>query len=144
MMVFSVVFAGCGQGSEYEGKWVSLIRSDWDGTKIVQKLDIKKNGDNYIITPTTEQYKDTGKTVGEMGKKATWSVDSEKPISATLKDGRLQIDMFFNLTFVKNDGTLLGSRGEIYKKETPEELTKLKEEATSTFKQKYPKMTISD
>jgi virulence-associated protein VagC len=144
IMIFSSIITGCGQGSEYEGKWVSIIKSDWDGTKVVQKLDIKKNGENYIITPTTEQYRDTGKTVGEMGKKAIWNSVTEKPISATLKDGRLVIDMFSNFTFVKNDGTILGSRGETYKKETSEEFTKLKAEATAKFKEKHPNMTINE
>lgn len=144
MVVLTGIMAGCGQGSEYEGKWVAAVKSDWDGSKIVVKLDIKKNGENYIINSAAEQYRDTAKIVGEAGKKAAWSVSEGKPVSATLKDGKLAIDPFRAFTFIKADGTILGPNGEVYKKETVEEVKKLKQEATATFKEKNPKMIIEE
>lgn len=133
---------GCSQNNNYEGKWVTSIKSKWDGTKSVVRLDIKKNGDNFIINPETEMYKDTGKTIGEMGKNAAWASVKGTSASATLKDGKLMLNPYEGFTYVKNDGTLLGANGEIYKKETPDELNQLKKDATEVFKQIKPQMTL--
>lgn len=134
--------AGCSQGNKFEGKWITSVRSMWDGARHVERLDIKKNGKTYIINPSTEMFKDTGKTIGEMGKKAVWSTDNGTPLSATPQEEKLMINPLVGLTYVKNDGTLLGPNGEVYKKETPEELNKLKKEAAEVFKQIKPQMSI--
>lgn len=133
---------GCSSKNSYEGKWVTSIRSNFDGTKSVVKLEIKNNGDNFIINPETEMYKDTGKTLGEMGKKAAWVSEKGATVSATLKDGKLMLNPSVGFTYVKNDGTLLGASGEVYKKETPEELNQLKKDATETFKKIKPQMAV--
>ncbi|CVK21651.1 hypothetical protein [Sporomusa sphaeroides] len=138
------ILTGCGQGNEYEGKWITSVASNWDGAKILRKLEIRKNGENYILNLSIEEYKDTGKTLGQMGKRAAWKTVSATPISATLKDGKLIIDSSTAFTYIKSDGTILGPKGEIYKKETTEEYNRLKSESAAVFKQKYPKVIIEE
>ena len=144
MAILMIYIAGCGTNASYEGKWIASAKSTWDGTIEVQKLDIKKNGDNYIITASTDKYKDVGKTFDESGKTAAWEIGKpQQPVSATLsKDGKLIINPFASLTYVKDSNSILGINGENFKRETQEELEKLKKEAAESFLKRYPKMTI--
>lgn len=138
LIVFTGIFTGCSNSeNQYEGKWVSITKNDWDSTNTINKMEIKKNGENYIINTSKERYKDTGP-------KTIWSVVSEKPINATLKDEKLVLNPSIVLTFIKSDKTILGPKGELYKKETPEELDRLKKETMDQYKKQFPKETIEE
>lgn len=142
LLVLTGLIAGCGSpGSEYEGKWVASVKSMFDSTILAEKMEIKKNEQNYIINFSTEHYSNIGKG------KAAWTKFEKmgpKTISATLKDGRLVAGPLASYTFVKNDGTILGPNGEVYKKESPEELNRVKKEATEVYKKRYPQITIEE
>jgi hypothetical protein len=143
VIMMAGAMAGCSKGgSEYEGKWSTSIRSDWDGTTSIERLDTTRNGENFIIKTSREQYEDTGVTIGEKGKKAAWKASAVTPVSATLKDGKLMISPVVGLTFVKSDGTILGPRGEIYTKDTPENYAQRKTAATETYKKLKPRMVV--
>ena len=138
MLLVVVILSGCG-GPQYEGKWLGSTKSDWDGTTEVQKLDIKKNGENYIITFATERFVPVGKI---MDFKVTWKEQQSQPVSAILKDGKLVVDPYRSYTLVKDTGTILGPRGETYKIENDSDHQKLKEEAKAVYLNKHPKTTI--
>ncbi len=141
-LVLVLLVAACGgkPGSEYEGKWIAITKSWYDGTKIIRKMDIKRNGDNFIITPSVECNEVDRSNKGSQDN-APWKVTEQKPISATLKDGRLSIMSELALTYVKDKGTILGYEGEIYVKDTPEVFAKMKKESEESFlvRQKLPK-----
>jgi hypothetical protein len=141
-LVLAGSVAGCSQQGNFEGKWVAGDKSHWDGTKFVRKLEIKRNGENFLLYPTMEQYRDTGRTVGDAGKNAAWSSSALDTVSATVKDGKLMVNPVFSYTYVKGDGTVLGPEGEVYKRETIEEFNKLKKEASESYKEKNPKTII--
>lgn len=138
MFLVMLILSGCG-GPQYEGKWLGSTKSDWDGTTEVQKLDIKKNGENYIVTFATERFVPVGKI---MDFKVTWKEQQSQPVSATLKDGKLVIDPYRSYTLVKDTGTILGPKGETYKVENENDHQKLKEEAKSVYLNKHPKTTF--
>ena len=133
---------GCSQRGNFEGKWIASDKSSWDGSKFVRKLAIKRNGENFLLYPTVEQYRDTGRTAGDMGKNAVWSSSPSGTVSATLKDGKLMVNPIFSFTFVKSDGTVLRPEGEVYKRESVEEFSKLKKEAFDSYKEKNPRTII--
>lgn len=142
ILVLAGVLAGCGKGSEYVGKWVTIYVNKWNGDKIIKRLEIKRNGENFLVNENIESYKDTAKSPGDMGKRVAWHVSTGNPITATLKDGILTINAMPIFTFVKADGTILGPTGEVYKRETPKLLKQYKQEATEAFKKDNPKVTI--
>lgn len=55
---------------------------------------------------------------------------------------KLVINPFASLTYMEKDRTLLGPKGEIYKKESPELLASLKKDAAEVFQKEYPTASI--
>lgn len=98
VILISVFFVGCGQsGSEYLGKWVNIKSADY-------KLEIKKNGDNFIVAQTIPNFFSRSADDKEL--------THEYP--AILKDGVLTINADFGqvtVAHVKEDDTILLKEG---------------------------------
>lgn len=144
ILILLIVFltgtvSGCGKGSEYEGKWVGVANGI-----VLEKMAINKNGDTYTISSSEEGYQDAGKTPAEKGKTAIWNTALIPPVTlnAPLKDGKLMVTSTINLTYIPSQQTIVSSTGEVFEKETPAALVKLKQAVTDVMKKEHPKMTF--
>ena len=142
LLMLLIPVAGCGkQGSEYAGKWICADKNAWDGSMMVRRLDIRQNGENWIVSESVEAYEYRGPVNAQWGE---WKASAPQTISATLKDGKLFVNPFFAFTYVQSNATLLNPSGKAYIKETADELGKMQNAATEDFKKRNPKLTIKE
>ena len=142
VLMLAIAAAGCGKpGSEYVGKWLCADKNAWDGSKMVRRLTIQQNGENFIVSESVESYEYRGPMHQQWGE---WKASKPQTTSATLKEGKLAINPFFSFTYVQSNATLIDPSGKVYMKETADELGKMKKAATADFQKRNPKLTIKE
>ena len=142
LLLLLIPVAGCGkQGSEYAGKWICADKNAWDGSMMVRRLDIKQNGENWLVSESVEAYESRGPINKQWGE---WKASAPQTTSATLKDGKLVVNPFFAFTYIQSNATLLNPSGKAYIKETADELGKMKNAAKEDFKKRNPKLSIKE
>lgn len=107
MMLGCMVFiSGCGS-DKFEGKWVGVRETNLLGNRsvIIIELNIKKNGQGYLVSTQTEELSVSPSYGGDKTIHAIHFAkkDDEKNLGATAKDNLLTVSSGRNWTFTYDE-----------------------------------------
>lgn len=158
MLCCITLLSGCGVGDKFAGKWIGIGRSFWDGSSIIERYEITKNGEGYLIKRDQIKMPDYGWYTAEYrslepGKKESFAWDIKLDVwsneGATAKGNSLSVDNSagsVTFTYLENEKKLKGPDNVILQKYDEKVFTEFKnrliEEKTKQLQKNFPGLTL--
>ena len=123
MCAIVLLLAGCSSEPDLSGKWMSVQKSEWDGSQVVQRLEVSivdKGKGSYLFKPflATDA---KGLDVKEFDSKKQFAVVKDKDGNYSFFNGLANVPVIY----LKESKKMIVA-GKEYEKETSELITKIR------------------